>query len=174
VSSRIAAAEPSIGHASEPRACARSFNCAGQRGRASRAVVRADIEVRQGPCEQAGDVRPDGMAVIQHDVCMLGAQPGNGFGERSVIGIKKRAAPHGDLRAIRSKPLSIKRLPIECGRRAQLCRCLPGIQRNAGRIAIAIDDRARDGGADDCRTHCVRKVIQQIDPPIRVFAGQPG
>ena len=171
---RITTAEPSVGHASETGLVARNLNCAGKSRCAGCAVVRTNIEVRQHTLEQAGDARPDGMAVIQHNVGMPGTQPGNCSRNSSMVRVEERAAAQGDLRALGRKPGSIKGLSIECRSRTQLSGCLPGIQRGTGRIAIAVDDRARDCSADQGRTHCMSKVVQEIDPPISILAGEPG
>src|SRR5882757_9117331 len=134
-----------------------SFNSTREGWCTRRTIVRADIEVWQHSLEQSRYARSDGMAVIQHDVCMLGTQPGDRPGNRRMVWLKKGAAAQGDLGSVGQKPRFVQRFPIKSRRRTQLGGGLTGIQRSAGWIPVAIDDRARDSGTDHRRTQRISK-----------------
>ncbi len=62
-----AAAEAAVGDAAECGCRADLFDARGQRRVAARAIVRADVELRQLAVEQSLHARTDGMRVIDHD-----------------------------------------------------------------------------------------------------------
>src|SRR3546814_6808642 len=66
-------------------------------GRAGRAAIGADIELRQFAVEQARHAAADRMGVVEDDAAMLRPQPRDLGGERGVIGGVKGAATLFDL-----------------------------------------------------------------------------
>ena len=84
-------------------------------------------------------------------------QPRDLGGERGVIGLEIEPPPLGDLCVVGRFALAIERLAVEGRRRAELGRRLAGIERRAGRIAVDVDERARQRRADDRRAERARR-----------------
>jgi hypothetical protein len=118
-------------------------------------AIGADVELRQLALEQARDMAADRMRVIEHHA-MAGAQAGDFGFERGVIGIEPARTAAGDLGLVRHRTC-IERLTIKGRGRAQFGRRLPRIERGARRIAVAIDDRARNARGDQCRARSAAK-----------------
>ena len=104
---------------------------------------------------------------------MLLAQASDFGGERRVIGIEVKAPPLGDFSRVRGSAGPIKQLAVERGRRDEFCRRLAGIKRGAARIAIDVDDRAREPRPHHSRAEWRDKIVKRVQPPIRVFAREP-
>jgi hypothetical protein len=169
----VPAAESAIGHAGKSRLIAGGFDRGRQRGRTGCTVVGPDVEVRQRALEQPRNLRSDRMAVIQHDFVVFASQPGDRRGNCRMVGIEKRGAAHCQLRTLGLKAGPVQRLAVKgrCG--TQLGGRLSGIQRHAGRVPVTVNDRARDAGPDDGRTHRMCEVVEQVDPPVRILACEP-
>ena len=82
------AAEAAIGHARERRRVADPLHRRGERAVAARAVVRADVELRQLAVEQPRHARADRMRVVQHHLPVFRAQALEFARERGVVGIE--------------------------------------------------------------------------------------
>src|SRR5690606_35033712 len=58
--------------------------------------------------------------------------------------------------------------------RAEAGRRLPRIERCAGRVAVDVDHRARNRGADHGYAQAGGEIIERHDPPIGVAPAEPG
>src|SRR5262249_34116577 len=103
------------------------------------------------------------MTVIQHNVGIVRPQALYRSSNSGMVGIKERAATHSDLGCIGQQASSVQRLAVERRGRTRLRCGLSRVERSARWIAIAIDDRARDGGANDRCAEGRCKVVEAID-----------
>ena len=87
----------------------------------------------QGALEQARNDRADRVAIVDHDIGVLRAQPLDLRAECRVIRIEEAGATLGDLFRIRLGARRVERLAVEGGGGAQLRRRLARIERDAGR-----------------------------------------
>src|SRR3546814_3818687 len=85
------------------------------------------------------------MGVVEQDAAMEGAQPRDLGGQRPVIGLEERPLAPRDLARI-GRGAPIERVAVEGRRGAQFGRRLPRIERGARRVAVHVDDAARDAG----------------------------
>ena len=169
----IAALEAAVRHARERRRVANVFNRRGQCWRAACAVMGAQIEVRELSGEEARDARSDRMAIVQHHHRMASSQPGDFARERAVVGLVVFGTALRDGACVRRRMRMIQGVTVEARGRTELGRRLTGVERGARRVAIHVDDGARDRGANSGRTQCVREIIEFINPPVGVAARKP-
>ena len=142
-----------------------------QHRRAAGAAVGAEVHGRQRAVEQPRDHRADRVAVVEDHGRMRLAQAGQLGGDGGVVGLEIGCAPGRDLGRIRC--LTPQGLAVERRGRAQLGRGLARIEGHARRVAIHVDDRARDRGAHDGGVEVGGKVVEPVDPPVGVLAGKP-
>ena len=113
------------------------------------------------------------MGVEQRDALMLLAQASDLAGERRMVGIEVKTPPLGDFGRVRRAARPIERLAVEGRGWDEFRRRLTGIERGAARIAIDVDDRAREPRAHQCRAERRDKVVELVEPPIGVLAREP-
>ena len=104
---------------------------------------------------------------------MRSAQSRDLGGERGVEGLEIEPPSIGDFLSVGRFALAIKRLAVEGRRRAEFGRRLAGIERRAARIAVDVDQRARQRGPDNRRAERAGEIVELGDVPIRVAARQP-
>ena len=90
-----------------------------------------------------------------------------------VIRIEEADLAFGDAFSARLGARLINGLAVEGGGGAELRRRLPGIERNAGRIPVDVDHGARDRGADHGCAETGGEIVEALDPPIGILAGEP-
>jgi hypothetical protein len=95
--------------------------------------------------------------------------------EAGVVGIEEAGAALGDLGRVRLLPGDDTAARRRRCRRAQAGGGLAGIERHARRVAIDVDHRARDAGADTTvAPRLGGEGVELFEPPVGVLAGQPG
>ena len=120
-----------------------------KRGRAGRAAVGADVEVRAA-CRRTAAGSPSGSSG-SHRAPRWRAGRAAARSRRGAPRDRDRRSGRGARRsppASGSVPGSIERLAVEGVGRAQSGRRLSRIERHAGRVAVHVDDGARDRRAD--------------------------
>src|ERR1700679_357607 len=113
------------------------------------------------------------MGVEQSHPLVLLAEARDLAGERRVIGIEVKTAPLGDFSCVRRVDRAIERLAIKGRGRDEFRGRLTRIERSSAWIAIGVDDRARQPRAHNSRAERLDKVVERVEPPIRVLAREP-
>ncbi len=90
-----------------------------------------------------------------------------------MIGIEIEAPAPVDFARVRRLALAVERLAVEGRGRDKFRRRLAGIERGAARIAIDVDDRARKFRAHERRPERAGEIVEFVEPPVRVLAGEP-
>ncbi len=82
------------------------------------------------------------MGFVEHDRPVSRLEPLDLFGEGGVIGREVAGAPLRDLGGVRGGARLVQRLTVEGGQRAKLGGRLAGIEGDAVRVAVHVDDGA--------------------------------
>ena len=114
------------------------------------------------------------MGVEQTHAPMRPAEPRDLGRERRMIGVEVEAPSRGDFSRVRRLVRPVERLAVEGGGWAELGRRLARIERRAARIAIDVDDRARESRAHERSPDRRDEIVKVVKPPIRVLAREPG
>src|SRR5208337_2166371 len=143
-----------------------------QFGAAARAAVRAEIEHRQLAVEEARDAGADRMRVEQGDAGESRPEPRDLPMERVVIRVKVGPSAPVDLDRVRNGA-RIERLAVEGRRRAEPGRRLTRIERGGARVAIDVDDRARQTRPHERRAEGSHEIIELVEPPVGILGCPP-
>src|SRR5580692_11496913 len=90
-----------------------------------------------------------------------------------MVGVEIKAPAFGDFSRVRGVARAIQWLALEGRGRDELRRRLTGIERYAAWVATDVDDRARELCPHQRRAERRDKVVELIEPPIRVLAREP-
>src|ERR1700722_2007661 len=113
------------------------------------------------------------MGVEERDALMLLPQASNLTGERRVVGVEVKTSPLCNVGRVRLEAWPIERFAIEGRGWDEFRRRLTGIERSSARIAIDVDDGAREPRPQHSRAEWPDKVVELVEPPIRIFAREP-
>ncbi|MNX55615.1 hypothetical protein D3C86_863830 [compost metagenome] len=116
------------------------------RGVASCAHIRADVEIRQLAFEQEGNMRTDRMAIIENGDAMNGFDPFDFRRKRCVIGRVKGFQTVCDVVLSGLLPFIPDRLAVEIGLRNKPCCVLARIKADPGGVAVGVDHVPMKGG----------------------------
>lgn len=134
---------------------------------AALAGIRAEIERRQRALEQARDHRLDRVAIPQHAIAVLGLHLFDLGRQRRVIGLEiDRLAPL-DFGGVRCGLPD--RRPVEGRARHEFGRGLARIERDAGRVAVEVDDEARELRLDDGRRERCGEPVELAHMPVGIL-----
>ncbi len=131
------------------------------------------LKFGSSPSKRRGTFETDRVRFVEHDARARGSQSLEFALHGPVIRLEVQRAAARDLAVAGLVTRLVKRLAIERGGGAQVCRGLPWIEGCAGRVAIYVDHRSRLRRSDRRGAQAGDEVIEQMDPPVRVLASQP-